>query len=238
MRGGSGVRHDVIDQSSGLILPEDVESEPVILGRRDVLWLGGGAALASLSGAGLLLPEQVAARRRRESIGATRYVKLNVPRLKQRTQMGCGRTCVAMVLQYFGYDIDPEDVNLKQQLPDNAHIRQIQAAFARTTNQALTGRYFKTGPNSWFSSLQRELTRAPVNPVIALIPNANVLNPSSRYKGGHYVVITGFDSSENEIYWNDPANGKQYWGTKGHVRKAWGKQGEPDAKPWQGVYPQ
>ena len=121
--------------------------------------------------------------------------KLNVPVWSQQRGDTCGVASVGMVLEYFGSKITERD--LLNQYSYNL-LEALQTENPKTKDYIDAGNFTF---DLWADVKASLDSGYPV--IIGL--NGSFFSSSGR---GHIVVITGYDSQGN-IYYNDPAFGKQ-----------------------------
>lgn len=130
---------------------------------------------------------------------------------------GCGATSLAMVLKFYGENVDPRVTG--------AHSIKIGARTCNNgTNGTMARRVAETWPN--FASRQVNLKRVvelwkrgEKIPVMTATPNiAGCYKP-----GGHWIVLTGIDE-KGFIRVNDPASGRCFEG-RGNADGYFGEKG-------------
>lgn len=169
-------------------------------------------------------------------------IVLSVPLIKQDTQAGCARACVLMVIKYYFPDLKIDSQFAKSEVPDYAHISEdVIPGISNLSNNQIRGSHFTNSSSNWFDFVKDNIKNR--HPVIAVISGAHNLPwwGNRSYKGGHYIVIRGFQNDET-IICNDPVDdSKSYIANKEEFDKAWGTiYFKPDGKadvriPWQGI---
>jgi uncharacterized protein YvpB len=118
---------------------------------------------------------------------------------------GCGITSLAMIIDYYNDSKTSVNKLLGQGIAAGAFIENVGWSYAGlinvSKNYGLNGTTHDLSGSSMataFSAIKKELAKGPVIASVhyKFIPNG----------AAHLVVIDGFDSSTNTIYYNDPDN--------------------------------
>lgn len=155
-------------------------------------------------------------------------LRQNDPSLKQpklHPEVACGPTATAMVLELYSstftfpglptlLDVYNSESVFVGGKAVGWSIGEIRDAFTKFHDSS--GDYFAAGQlsahltRSWALGIVR-IEVAARHPVIALIGNPSGLPGWPRHSNvkGHWVVITGYDTSQQEIRYNDPAVGAE-----------------------------
>jgi predicted double-glycine peptidase len=147
-------------------------------------------------------------------------ILLDVPLVREPPD-GCGAACLAMVLKYWkGHDPAfrcdrPDQVESIQQV---LYSPQAHGILARDMIRYLT----QSGMRPFaFSGRRADLAAelAEGRPLIVCLKEPGWHGPR------HYVVVTGFTSSEQTVLFNDPARGKLTAVKWPKFKKNWGAAG-------------
>jgi len=152
---------------------------------------------------------------------------LPVPLKKQDTSEGCARASVLMTIGYHcpGLHVDPD--RARQEVPDLAHILDVERAVSNLTDGKVEGDWFRNDAR-WLEILKVNISRG--SPIIARIPKSDRLpwwSPETygTYRGAHFIVLCGLTSDEKVIC-NDPVDDTQrFTAAKDEFADAWDGQG-------------
>lgn len=145
-----------------------------------------------------------------------------VPLLTQKPNW-CGYTCLAMVLQYWGYELSPENLfriifNSNQE--DTSSNSQIGIGNLAAGALSLTTLKVRLYSMEIYEKLKKEIPK--ITPLDILRANLDKNIPCIVRLPGHYNVAIGYD--ETSYFFNEPSGGiivqrdfrrfDMLWGTK------------------------
>lgn len=150
---------------------------------------------------------------------ATPFKRLPVPWIAQNDPMSttddftnsdCGPACVAMILRWLSHNVTVDDVSKATGLPAGFKYTTATNLIKAATSFGLSLVHQFGEASDPIGPLSLALIRSEIDrgyPVIALVnyPSLPIRSDMS-FKGGHFIVIIGYDPDGGDLFYNDP-----YW---------------------------
>ncbi len=133
----------------------------------------------------------------------SKIIILSVPGVKQIENWDCGPTAAAMLLQFYGYDVD------RKKIADIVTLIQCNFTFCGTHPENLHGTIqkwkqdAKLETQAKFNTIIKQLKKN--KPVIALLQVGTLTTIVGEIPALHYICISGIDEEKQLLYFKDPS---------------------------------